>query len=36
MGEIGITLASYWMVPKFQTVASRKAAFRGLDFMFGW
>ena len=36
MGEIGITVASYWILPKYQTVASTKAAFRGLDFIFGW
>ncbi|XP_062145474.1 beta-glucosidase 17-like [Alnus glutinosa] len=35
-GNISIIVASYWMVPKFQTVASRKAALRALDFMFGW
>ncbi|XP_059438334.1 beta-glucosidase 17-like isoform X2 [Corylus avellana] len=35
-GNISITVASYWMVPKFQTVACRKAVLRALDFMFGW
>lgn len=36
MGEIGMTVFTYWMVPKFQTAASRKAASRALDFAFGW
>ncbi|KAB1224903.1 Beta-glucosidase 29 [Morella rubra] len=36
MGEIGITVSTYWMVPKYQTVASTEAAARGLDFAFGW
>uniref|UniRef100_A0A2N9I7T6 Beta-glucosidase n=1 Tax=Fagus sylvatica TaxID=28930 RepID=A0A2N9I7T6_FAGSY len=36
MGEIGITVSTYWMVPKYQTVASSKAASRALDFAFGW
>ncbi|XP_059649068.1 beta-glucosidase 12-like [Cornus florida] len=35
-GEIGITLASHWIVPKVKTVAGIKAAYRGLDFMLGW
>ncbi|XP_075647174.1 beta-glucosidase 13-like isoform X9 [Castanea sativa] len=35
MGEIGISVQSYWDLPKYQTVASIKAAFRGLDFRFG-
>ncbi|XP_040993468.1 beta-glucosidase 17-like isoform X2 [Juglans microcarpa x Juglans regia] len=35
-GNIGIVLACYWMVPKFQTVASTDAAFRAIDFMLGW
>ncbi|GMY22309.1 beta-glucosidase 17-like isoform X8 [Fagus crenata] len=36
IGKIGIIVQSYWMVPKYQTVASKKAAFRALDFLFGW
>ncbi|KAB1224901.1 Beta-glucosidase 17 [Morella rubra] len=36
MGEIGITVSTYWMVPKYQTVASTEAASRALDFAFGW
>ncbi|GMY22300.1 beta-glucosidase 17-like isoform X1 [Fagus crenata] len=36
MGEIGITVSTYWMVPKYQTIASSKAASRALDFAFGW
>ncbi|XP_030966892.1 beta-glucosidase 17-like isoform X3 [Quercus lobata] len=36
MGEIGISVQSFWNLPKYQTVASIKAAFRGLDFRFGW
>ena len=36
MGEIGITVSTFWMVPKYQTIASSKAACRALDFAFGW
>ena len=36
MGEIGITVSTFWMVPKYQTIASSKAASRALDFAFGW
>nr|POE91733.1 beta-glucosidase 17 [Quercus suber] len=36
MGEIGISIQSLWYVPKYQTVASTKAALRALDFMLGW
>ncbi|XP_059455129.1 beta-glucosidase 17-like isoform X2 [Corylus avellana] len=36
MGEIGITVSTFWMVPKYQTVASSMAASRALDFAFGW
>uniref|UniRef100_A0A7N0SX14 Beta-glucosidase n=1 Tax=Kalanchoe fedtschenkoi TaxID=63787 RepID=A0A7N0SX14_KALFE len=35
-GKIGITLASHWIEPKFNTEADQKAALRILDFMFGW
>ncbi|TXG55761.1 hypothetical protein EZV62_017074 [Acer yangbiense] len=35
-GIVGITVDCRWQVPKFQTVSSRKAAFRALDFEFGW
>lgn len=35
-GLIGITISSIWAVPKFQTVASKKAASRVIDFIFGW
>ncbi|XP_059453122.1 beta-glucosidase 17-like isoform X2 [Corylus avellana] len=35
-GKISIIVACDWMEPKFQTVASHKAALRALDFMFGW
>ncbi|KAK3224015.1 hypothetical protein Dsin_011040 [Dipteronia sinensis] len=35
-GIVGITVDSRWQVPKFQTVSSRKAALRALDFQFGW
>ncbi|KAK9909988.1 hypothetical protein M0R45_033966 [Rubus argutus] len=34
--EIGITIVTHWWKPKFQTLASREAALRSLDFMFGW
>uniref|UniRef100_A0A7N2LCS9 Beta-glucosidase n=1 Tax=Quercus lobata TaxID=97700 RepID=A0A7N2LCS9_QUELO len=36
MGEIGITVSTFWMVPKYQTIASSKATSRALDFAFGW
>ncbi|XP_040993617.1 beta-glucosidase 17-like isoform X1 [Juglans microcarpa x Juglans regia] len=36
MGDIGITVSTFWMVPKYQTDASTKAAARALDFAFGW
>ncbi|XP_065633451.1 beta-glucosidase 17 isoform X3 [Quercus suber] len=36
MGEIGITVSTYWMVPKYQTISSSNAASRALDFAFGW
>ncbi|GMN55331.1 hypothetical protein TIFTF001_024446 [Ficus carica] len=35
-GKIGITIPTHWFVPKFDTEASRKAASRALDFLFGW
>ncbi|KAK3224016.1 hypothetical protein Dsin_011041 [Dipteronia sinensis] len=35
-GLIGISIQSSWIVPKFQTIASKKAASRALDFTFGW
>ncbi|XP_031274806.1 beta-glucosidase 17-like isoform X1 [Pistacia vera] len=35
-GIIGITLDTAWQVPKYQTVANRKAALRALDFYIGW
>ncbi|KAH9774614.1 Beta-glucosidase 17 [Citrus sinensis] len=35
-GLIGITVSSIWAVPKFPTVASEKAAYRAIDFKFGW
>ncbi|KAL5760546.1 hypothetical protein ACOSQ2_019384 [Xanthoceras sorbifolium] len=35
-GLIGISFYSMWTVPKYQTVASKKAASRALDFIFGW
>ncbi|KAK6933700.1 Glycoside hydrolase family 1 [Dillenia turbinata] len=35
-GEIGVTFASHWLVPKSMTVAGVKAQRRGLDFMLGW
>lgn len=35
MGEIGITVSTYWMVPKYQTISSSNAASRALDFAFG-
>ncbi|KAH9710289.1 Beta-glucosidase 17 [Citrus sinensis] len=35
-GLIGITISSIWAVPKFPTVASKKAASRAIDFKFGW
>ncbi|KAJ0037371.1 hypothetical protein Pint_24094 [Pistacia integerrima] len=35
-GKIGITLVSHWMVPYSKKKADVKAAYRALDFMFGW
>ncbi|GLT60703.1 hypothetical protein SLA2020_334590 [Shorea laevis] len=35
-GTIGITVETYWMIPKYETVVSQQAASRALDFAFGW
>ncbi|KAK9912328.1 hypothetical protein M0R45_036196 [Rubus argutus] len=35
-GEIGITIVTHWWKPKYPTLASRRAALRSLDFMYGW
>ncbi|XP_054817080.1 vicianin hydrolase-like [Prosopis cineraria] len=35
-GQIGITLDSCRMIPKYETPANREAANRALDFYFGW
>ncbi|KAK1552566.1 hypothetical protein Q3G72_019252 [Acer saccharum] len=35
-GWIGISIHTQWIVPKFQTIASKKAASRALDFKIGW
>ncbi|KAF2319351.1 hypothetical protein GH714_014968 [Hevea brasiliensis] len=35
-GTIGIIVTAFWKEPKFDTIASRKAASRGLDFTIGW
>ncbi|KAA8515714.1 hypothetical protein F0562_018675 [Nyssa sinensis] len=35
-GEIGITLASYWIMPKTPTAAGLKASHKALDFTLGW
>ncbi|POO00097.1 Glycoside hydrolase [Trema orientale] len=35
-GKIGLTIISPWFVPKFQTTASHKAAYRAIDFFLGW
>lgn len=35
-GEIGISIQTFWMTPKYETETSRKAASRALDFYFGW
>ncbi|GAV78257.1 Glyco_hydro_1 domain-containing protein [Cephalotus follicularis] len=35
-GLVGVTTDSMWLVPKFETIASRKATSRGLDFSYGW
>ncbi|EXC42160.1 Beta-glucosidase 17 [Morus notabilis] len=35
-GKIGISIISAWFVPKSQTAAGHRAAYRGLDFLFGW
>ncbi|KAI5318963.1 hypothetical protein L3X38_038671 [Prunus dulcis] len=35
-GSIGITLASHWFEPASEATKDINAAFRSLDFMFGW
>ncbi|XP_024025384.1 beta-glucosidase 17-like [Morus notabilis] len=35
-GNIGITIQSLWVVPKFRTPESCLAAYRALDFSLGW
>nr|BAC42451.1 putative beta-glucosidase [Arabidopsis thaliana] len=35
-GTIGMTIQTYWMIPKYNTPACREAAKRALDFFFGW
>ncbi|XP_020538960.1 beta-glucosidase 17 isoform X2 [Jatropha curcas] len=35
-GKIGISVLTEWKVPKYQTSACIKAAFRAMDFQFGW
>ncbi|MCL7023441.1 hypothetical protein MKW94_011147 [Papaver nudicaule] len=35
-GNIGITLGSNWMVPVSSSKLNQDAAFRALDFMYGW
>lgn len=35
-GVIGITVFTAWMVPKYDNVASMKAASRARDFLIGW
>ncbi|XP_031255939.1 beta-glucosidase 17-like isoform X3 [Pistacia vera] len=35
-GAIGITVYTWWTVPKFQTISCKKAASRSFDFLIGW
>ncbi|KAF7824494.1 vicianin hydrolase-like [Senna tora] len=35
-GEIGITLVTFWYIPKSDTAADKEATSRALDFWFGW
>ncbi|KAK8981613.1 hypothetical protein V6N11_028023 [Hibiscus sabdariffa] len=35
-GEIGITLVTFWYVPKYDTTEDREAANRAREFTFGW
>ncbi|CAM8963943.1 unnamed protein product [Rhodiola kirilowii] len=35
-GQIGITLATHWVEPATNTEDNRKAAYRVIDFLFGW
>ncbi|KAJ9174421.1 hypothetical protein P3X46_013065 [Hevea brasiliensis] len=35
-GQIGITTVTHWFTPKYNTTSSKRAAYRGLDFFFGW
>ncbi|KAJ0038176.1 hypothetical protein Pint_24084 [Pistacia integerrima] len=35
-GVIGITVYTWWTVPKFQTISCKKAASRSFDFLIGW
>lgn len=35
-GIIGVTLVTNFFTPRYNTVASKQAALRALDFMFGW
>uniref|UniRef100_A0A2P2LKK3 Beta-glucosidase 17-like n=1 Tax=Rhizophora mucronata TaxID=61149 RepID=A0A2P2LKK3_RHIMU len=35
-GIVGITVQTFWMVPKYPTTSCRKAALTALDFFFGW
>ncbi|XP_061998170.1 vicianin hydrolase-like [Rosa rugosa] len=35
-GQIGISVVTYWYLAKSETAASKRAASRSLDFVFGW
>ncbi|KAL6129871.1 hypothetical protein ACLB2K_068253 [Fragaria x ananassa] len=35
-GQIGISVVTYWYLAKSETAASKKAASRSLDFVYGW
>lgn len=35
-GQIGITVVTFWYVAKSETAASKRAASKSLDFIFGW
>ena len=35
-GQIGVTYATHWFLPKIKTPEGLKAPYRALDFMLGW
>ncbi|GKV13455.1 hypothetical protein SLEP1_g24457 [Rubroshorea leprosula] len=35
-GKVGVAVSCKWYVPKFDTIASKRAALRARDFLWGW